>query len=84
MFVPISIDKFVEHHLEANPGTDADIIRAALERAIQAKKDGAVCGQCGGPMWVAGSAVAERNGCFTCITGEADSSDDFEIDSVAV
>lgn len=79
MFIPIGIDAFVAHHLEANPETDAEATRKAVTEAVRAKKDGAKCWQCGEPIWAAGSAVAGHNGCFTCITGEEDSSGDFEI-----
>jgi len=53
-----------------------------LEQTVQAKKSSAVCSQCGSPIWAIGTATVSWNGCFTCITGEADNSDDFEIDSV--
>jgi hypothetical protein len=81
MFIPISADSFIEYHLEANPGADADVTRRAVEDAVRAKKDGAKCYQCGSPIWAAGSAVAGINACFTCITGEADTSENFEIES---
>lgn len=81
MFIPISINDFITHHQEANPGADAEATRAAIESAVQAKQDGARCAECGDPIWAAGSAVAGKSGCFTCITGERDNSDDFEIDS---
>jgi hypothetical protein len=38
---------------------------------------GARC-HCGEPIWVIGSAEA-GHACFTCITGEADPSEDYEI-----
>lgn len=82
MFIPVSIDQFISYHQEANPEANADDIRAALTEAIQAKKNGTKCGQCGSELWAAGSAVAGQNGCFTCITGDTDNSEDFEIDSV--
>ena len=84
MFIPISTDDFITQRQEANPGADAAATRAAIASAVQAKKDGAKCWQCGGTIWAAGSAVAGNFGCFTCITGDADNSEDFEIDSVCV
>ena len=33
-------------------------------------------------MWAAGTAIVGWNGCFNCITGESDNSEDYEIDSV--
>ncbi len=37
---------------------------------------------CGQPIWAIGSATVDWDGCFTCITGEADESEDYEIESV--
>jgi len=82
MFSPISITKFLKAYKKNNPTTDIKMYRAALEQAVQAKKAGAVCAQCGSPIWAIGTATVGWNGCFTCITGEADSSGDYEIDSV--
>lgn len=84
MYIPISMDEFIAHHQEANPGADAAAIHKVLTETVRAKKNGVKCQQCGGTIWAAGSAVAGKHGCFTCITGEADSSGDFEIDSVCL
>jgi len=82
MFAPISIDDFIKAHGKNNPSEDMKAHRAALEQTVQAKKSGAVCAQCGNPIWAVGTATVGWNGCFACITGEADSSEDYEIDSV--
>ena len=82
MFVPISIDEFLKNHKKSNPDTDMKEYRRKLEKAAQAKKDDTVCYQCGQPIWVIGTATVEWNGCFSCITGESDNSEDYEIDSV--
>ena len=34
---------------------------------------------CGQPIWAAGSAITGTYMCFTCTTGEADGSGDYEI-----
>ena len=81
MFVPISIDDFIKSYKKNNPKEDADKLRAAIMRAVDAKKAGAGCSVCGQPIWAIGS-VAGTDRCFTCITGEADNSEDYEIDSV--
>ena len=81
-FVPITIDEFAKSYSKNNPSEKNSNIRAALIETVQAKKNGAKCGQCGQPIWAIGSAVVGWNGCFTCITGEADCSEDHEIDSV--
>ena len=82
MFTPITIDDFVKSYKKNNPSEENSNIRAALIETVQAKKDGAKCNQCGQPIWAIGSAVIGWNGCFTCVTGETDSSEDYEIDSV--
>ena len=82
MFAPISIDDFLKAHKSKNSTENIKEYRTALEQAVQAKKSGAVCAQCGSPIWAVGTATVGWNGCFTCITGESDSSDDYEIDSV--
>lgn len=35
---------------------------------------------CGASIWAAGSAITGMNRCFTCTTGEADDSEDYEIE----
>ncbi len=82
MFAPISIDDFIESYKENNPKENAAELRKALIHAVDAKKNGAVCHICGQPIWAIGSATVDWDGCFTCITGEADESEDYEIDSV--
>jgi len=82
MFTPVSIEDFLKAHQRNNPSEDMKTVRANLEQSVLARKNGAVCAQCGSPIWVIGSATVGWNGCFTCITGEADDSEDYEIDSV--
>ena len=82
LFAPISIGDFLKAHEKNNPSEDTKEYRAASEQAVQTKKSGAVCSQCGSPIWAVGTATVGWNGCFTCITGEADCSEDYEIDSV--
>ena len=77
-FTPISFEAYVEKHLQVNPGGSRKEIAAALKAALDAFKSGQRC-ECGTPIWVIGSAVA-GNGCFTCITGRAEPTEDFEID----
>ncbi len=77
VFVPIRLDKYVQLHMKSNPGVVAADITARLQSALEAYKTGRRC-YCGAPIWVIGSAEAGLS-CFTCITGEADPSDDYEI-----
>ena len=54
--------------------------RDGLLLAIQAKDADEPCMICGNtPIWAAGSETCGWNGCFTCITGEADASEDYEV-----
>ena len=52
------------------------------ETIAEAKKSGVKCSNCGRPIWAIGSALEGWDGCFTCITGESNSSEDYEIDTV--
>ncbi len=78
MFVHIGLNEFVGHHLAANPDEDAAELRRRLRDAVAAKRAGARC-DCGAPIWAIGSAVSHY-ACFTCLTGESDPSEDYEID----
>ena len=78
-FTPISIVKYVEIHLKANPGSKRAEITRALKETLVDYKNGVKCQNCGNPIWVIGSALAGPM-CFTCITGEAFPEDEYEID----
>ena len=84
MFAPISIDDFLKGYFNTNPAEkkDAANIRENLVASVADKKAGAKCNICGQPIWAIGTAIVGWNGCFTCISGEADNSEDYEIDSV--
>ena len=77
-FRPINLHAWVRLFLKSNPGEKADKVTARLQRALKDYHEGARC-HCGEPIWVIGSAEA-GNACFPCITGEADPSEDYEID----
>ncbi len=76
-FVPIELSKYVRLHVRNNRGAVADKVMARLQSALDAYKAGRRCA-CGAPIWVIGSAEAGY-ACFTCITSEADPSEDYEI-----
>lgn len=76
-FVPVSLNQFVVQYLRNNKDADGDIIRAAVDDALAAWRQGVRC-SCGKQLWVAGSAVAGY-GCFTCITGSVEPDGDPEI-----
>ena len=76
-FVPIQLGEYVRLHLTSNPGANAADVTARLQSALEAYKAGRRC-HCGAPVWVIGSAETGLM-CFTCITGESDPSQDYEI-----
>jgi len=82
MFSPISIDDFIKSYKKNNPNESIKNLREVLSAVVEDKNNGAVCNQCKQPIWAVGSAIVGWNGCFTCISGEADNSEDYEIDSV--
>jgi len=77
VFIPISIDDYVRQHIANNPGVDRDDLIQRLHTALASARAGARCA-CGSRIWVIGSAEVGLS-CFTCITGEADPSEDYEI-----
>lgn len=77
-FVPIELDAYVDLHLRSNPGVDRADLTNRLEATLAAAQDGTRC-SCGNPIWVIGAAEVGYN-CFTCITGEARPTDDYELD----
>ena len=77
-FTKISVDAFIKEYKKNNPQEDLTKLRKDLFYFRQLKKEGSKC-DCGNPLWVIGSAISGK-GCFTCITGETDCSDDYEIE----
>lgn len=80
MMQPISIEEYAGMVMENNKGYRKEDLVQALQQALEAKKHGAKCMICGAPIWAAGSAITGTNLCFTCTTGEADDSEDYEIE----
>jgi hypothetical protein len=79
-FVPIGIEQYIQQHVRSNPDEKPDALRTRLRECVTAVLRGERC-QCGEAIWAIGSAVA-GHACFTCITGEAAPSGDYEIDEV--
>jgi hypothetical protein len=75
---PISLDEYVELNLQSNPDVERDDLVQRLEYAVDAFKRGVRC-HCGEPIWIIGSAEAGLS-CFSCITGDAQLENDYEID----
>ena len=80
MLNPISIPEFADMVMKNNKGYDRKELIHDLENTLRAKRSGAACMICGGPIWAAGSAITGTYMCFICTTGEADDSDDYEIE----
>ena len=80
MFAPISIEDFADSVMKNNKGYNRKKLIRTLRETLQAKKNGATCMVCGAPIWAAGSAITGTYMCFTCTTGEADDSEDYEIE----
>ena len=71
MFTYISIEEFADGVVKNNKYTNRKELIASLREALAAKRNGARA---------AGSAITGTNMCFTCTTGEADDSEDYEIE----
>ena len=80
--VPESFEDCIRSSMEANPHLDEQEFRQKLARAVARKKAGTLCQNCGEYIWAIGTAIVGWDACFSCITGEFDDSDDFEIDEV--
>jgi len=79
-FKGISISNYIRKHLKNNPKENEANLRNRLNKSIADFEKGIKC-DCGHDIWVIGSASVGNN-CFTCITGESEPSDDYEILSV--
>ena len=77
-FKKISIDKFLEKYKFSNPKEDINKLKNSIIHLKQLKAEGVKC-NCGNSIWIIGSAISGK-GCFTCITGESDYSNDYEIE----
>lgn len=75
---PISVEKFADMVMKNNKGYHKKELVKTLRETLAAKKNGARCMVCGAPIWAAGSAITGSNLCFTCTTGEADDSEDYD------
>ena len=76
-FTPISLERYLELHLRANPGTDRSKLIKRLRYAMDAYARGVRC-QCGEPIWIVGASEVGLS-CFACITGESEPDSDYEI-----
>lgn len=78
IFIPKPIPDLAQMLQESNGG-EAREWQIKLEVAADLKRRLQKC-DCGNPIWAVGSALAGSSMCFSCITGTADPSDDFEVE----
>ncbi len=79
---PISIEQWLSSYVRLNPRESRAEVEGNLCAAVQRKRLGARCINCGAPIWAIGRALAGWRGCFACITGEVPGSEAYEIDEV--
>lgn len=77
--VPITVEKFADMVMKNNEGYNRKELIKTLQASLDAKKYAAKCVICGQLIWAAGSAITGIDICFTCTTGEADDSENYEI-----
>ena len=77
--IPITIDKFAKEYANLNKVNNFSSFKISLINALNLKEEGETCFLCGQSIWAIGTAITGSNMCFTCITGEADDSEDYEI-----
>lgn len=77
--VKISIEEFAKMYVKSNKSEKLKNVIYQLKHAVKRKRASATCNVCGAPIWAVGSAVGGFDGCFTCITGESDDSEDYEV-----
>ena len=77
-FTPISIEDYLDRHMESNPDEDRSDVESRIKDMIKFHNEGGRC-TCGNEIWVVGSAAARWAACFSHITGEAHPDDDLEI-----
>jgi len=56
-------------------------LQEPLRDAVDLKRRHSRC-VCGNPIWAVGTAMVGSPVCFTCITGEADCSSDYEVEGL--
>ena len=76
-FVSIRIDEYLKIHATHNPKEDISALSIRLQAMLKRKESGETC-SCGNQIWVVGAAQVGAM-CFTCITGEANPSGDYEV-----
>lgn len=79
---PISIEKMAIKLADGNGEMAIDRMTMELKRAVNLKKNGGKCMICGKSIWAIGTALCYDLMCYTCVTGETETCDVYEIDEV--
>lgn len=74
----LSIDEYVKTTIDQDSNLNTQELVKSLEQFKARKLKGELC-DCGNEIWIVGSAISGK-GCFSCITGETDSSGDYEVE----
>jgi len=77
--IHITVEEFAKKYVKGNPGEKVEDVKFRLKATLKGKLNGSKCQACGSTIWAIGSALGGFEGCFTCITGESDDSEDYEI-----
>lgn len=78
--VEIKVKEFAKKYVERNKEEKLVNVINNLNEALKRKKSGELCSICkSNPIWAIGSALGGFKGCFTCITGEIDDSNEYEV-----
>jgi hypothetical protein len=78
-FEYISLDDYIELYRDERSDEELLELRSDLAHYRQLHFAGTKCDVCDGEIWIIGSAACGWPGCFPCIAGEADASEDYEI-----
>lgn len=74
----IGLEKYLD--IQGLKGKEREDRKKAILHYDALRAKNTPCEVCGNdPIWVTGSALVEWCGCFTCITGESDASNDYEV-----
>lgn len=77
--INVSIEEYADIVANANSRLERERVVEWLKQSLESKKNGAICIRCGKPIWAAGSAITGRYMCFSCLTGERNDTDDYEV-----
>lgn len=78
--IQVSMEEYADIVVNANNRLNKKQVMEWLKEARERKQNGELCIRCGKPIWAAGSAITGRYMCFSCITGERNDTDDYEIE----